>query len=70
MGKTMITRADATYLNGFPADLDIDGSIIVQVTEKPMQSIVLYCSKHTGKPTRSYFGFDFSDKYYLGIFEL
>lgn len=68
--KKVITRKDIIYKNGFPANIDLNKKIVIQITPRPEQSVVLYTANLTGKPTRSYFGYEFSDRYELGIFEL
>jgi len=68
--KKELTKNDVTYENGFPANIDQEEPIFVQITDRPMQSVVLYKSIHSHKHTRSYFGFEFADKYKTGIYEL
>jgi len=65
-----IERPDVTYPNNFPANIDFKLRVIIQITEKPEQSVVLYTCSETGKPTRSYLPLSFSDRYCHGITEI
>ena len=65
--KRNISIEDVTYDNHFPGDIDRSKYIIVQITENPIQSIVLYTSSSTGKDTRCYLPLDFAVKYQVGL---
>jgi len=59
---------DCIHEHGFPANLDKNFMIVVQVMPRPEQSIILYTSYIYRKISRSYFPFSFSDKYKDGIY--
>ena len=68
--KNRARTLDSQDSNHFPANIDFARKVIVQITEKPEQSVVLYTCKVTGSPTRSYLPLSFADRYTHGIFEI
>ena len=68
--KREIERADLIYGNGFPANINFDMRVIVQVVPKPEQSVILYTCVITGKPTRCYLRYEIAEKYFQGIHEI
>lgn len=55
------------HKNGFPADIDANKPITVQVTKEPLQSVVLYTSSATGRDTRCYLPLSIGREYDPGI---
>ena len=53
----------------FPANIEHGQRVIVQITPRTMQSVILYTSKSGGQ-NRCYLPFEFDKKYFEGLFEL
>jgi len=62
-----IGKDDITYPNHFPANINKDRMIVVQITPQPEQSVVLYECKITGNQTRCYLPLSFGTRYIHGI---
>lgn len=60
--------SDISYENGFPANIDMNSKFVVQITERPYQSVILYKCKIKNKSTRSFLPFEHGEKYNPGLY--
>jgi hypothetical protein len=63
--KTMnvdLKKTDCTYDNSFPANINWDNPVVVQICERE-QGVVLYTCKIKNTQTRCFLPSDFADKY-------
>ena len=57
-----LKKTDCTYDNSFPANINWDNPVVVQISERE-QGVVLYTCKIRNTQTRCFLPNDFADKY-------
>ena len=62
------TKEDILYADGFPANVNLNATIVVQVTKPKMQSVILYYCKITNNLTRSFLPLNIGEVYDEGIY--